>query len=193
MKRLITFAAAVLSSLGLAAQQHTEKDLDAQYAADLLKPGTPAPDFTLKDIRGREVKLSDFRGRHVVLLFWASWCPDCRAEIPDLKALHAQSDPKKVAFVSVSFDRAFEDLRQFVDENYLPGVQLFDPAGKKESAIGAQFGVKWIPSLYLIDPDGTIKLGTVMLEKVSDALGAISAKPEKKAGRQLCTEDSCAL
>lgn len=180
-----------------------QEDLDAQYAGTLLKPGTEAPAFTLKDIRGKEVSLSQFRGRKVVLLFWASWCPDCRAEIPALKALHAAAQPDKVAFVSVSFDRSFDTLCQFVEENYLPGVQLFDSAGKKDSPIGEQYGVKWIPSLYVIDEAGKVQLGTVVLDKVTATLresnvlsGRDAGMPGQgltPAGRELCTDESCAL
>ena len=173
-----------------------QEDLDAQYAGTLLKAGVKAPEIALKDIKGKEVKLSQFRGRKVVLLFWASWCPDCRAEIPELKALHAAAQPDKVAFVSVSFDRSFETLCQFVEENYLPGVQLFDPAGKKDSKVGEQYGIKWIPSLYLIDEEGTVQLGTVMLDKVAAALKAHDAQGSQtlaKPGRELCSDENCAL
>ena len=158
--------AALLTCMGLAAQNNKEEDLDLQYAVDLLKPGTQAPDFALQDIDGKTVKLSDFRGRKVVLVFWASWCPDCRAEVPALKAMQASANPEKVAFVSVSFDRTLEALQKFVAENELPGVQLFDASGKKESAVGTAYGVKWIPALYLIDEKGKVEVSTVMIDKI---------------------------
>ena len=125
----------------------------------------------------------------MVLVFWASWCPDCRAEVPQLKALQAQANPEKVAFVSVSFDRTLEALQTYVNENYLPGVQLFDPAGKKESKVAHSFGVKWIPSLYLLDKDGKVLLGTVMIDKIEKALG-LGAVTIRKPG--LCRDESCA-
>ena len=78
-----------------------------------------------------------------------------------------------------------------MSENYLGGVQLFDPAGKKESAIGAAYHIKWIPSLYLIDTDGKVLLGTVVAEKVAKAIEADSGKASLKKG--VCTEDSCSL
>ena len=213
MKKLMTLLATLLPCMGLTAQhaaqaqsQRTaqaegqnppsgsvQEDLDPQYAVDLLKPGAEAPDFTLQDINGKSLTLSSFRGRKVVLVFWASWCPDCRAEVPQLKALHAGANPEKVAFVSVSFDRTFEALKQYAEENYLPGVQLFDPAGKKESAVAAQYGVKWIPSLFLIDENGKVEVGTVMLDKVERALKDASAQTPGKPGRQLCSDESCAL
>ncbi len=167
MKKLMIFMAALLTCMGLAAQNNMEEDLDLQYAVDLLKPGTQAPDFALQDIGGKTVKLSDFRGRKVVLVFWASWCPDCRAEVPELKAMQASANPEKVAFVSVSFDRTLEALQKFVAENELPGVQLFDASGKKESAVGTAYGVKWIPALYLIDEKGKVEVSTVMIDKIA--------------------------
>ena len=177
-------------------------DQDPKYAATLLAPGTEAPDFVLGDLDGREVRLGDFRGRDVVLVFWASWCPDCRAEVPELKAMYADADPRRVQFVSVSFDREFEALRTFVADNDLPGVQLFDPAGKKDSAVGAAYGVKWIPSLYLIGADGRVRLGTVMAWKIAEALkegrlaasGAGAAPARATASPRPCDDpDHCTL
>ena len=169
MKKLMMLLLAVLLCGSLAAQTPVE-DLDPQYAAELLKPGAQAPDFTLQDLQGNPVSLSSFRGRKVVLVFWASWCPDCRAELPELQALHAAADPEQVAFVSVSFDRTLEALQRYARENSLPGVQLYDPAGMRESAIGKAYHVKWIPSLYVLDAQGNVLLGTVMVNKVEAAL-----------------------
>lgn len=194
MKRLIMFASiiAFFTLLFTGCKMKKYDKLDQQYATDLLAPGVEAPDFTLKDIEGNEISLSDFRGRTVVLVFWASWCPDCRAEVPELKEMFASAYPAKVAFVSVSFDKDLETLCNFVKENYLPGVQLFDPAGKKESEVGEAFGVKWIPSLYVIDPEGKVKLGTVVAAKVALEL---KGKPSGKnfGSRKPCSDESCAL
>lgn len=176
------------------AQPPQEEDLDAKYGAELLKPGTVAPDFTLKDLDGLPVKLSELRGRRVVLVFWASWCPDCKAEVPDLKAMYAEADPDKVTFVSVSYDRDFATLKKFAADNALPGIQLFDPAGKKESKVGADYHVKWIPSLYLIDATGRIELGTVVAAKIAAALqGQQTADIPGVPGKELCTDENCAL
>lgn len=181
MKKLILFMAMMLAGVTVSAQatqaaqpqqeqQPQEEDLDAKYATELLKAGTVAPGFTLKDLDGNTVRLSEFKGKRVVLVFWASWCPDCRAEVPELKEMYAAADHAKVAFVSVSYDRDFDMLKKFASENDLPGIQLFDPAGKKESKVGEAYHVKWIPSLYLIDAKGRIELGTVVASKVADAL-----------------------
>ena len=192
----------LLSALGLGTEAATaqQDDLDGKYATELLVPGTQAPDFTLKDIDGKEFSISDFKGKTVVLVFWASWCPDCRAEVPQLKQIAASANPVTTVFVQVSFDRSLEALRSFSVDNALPGVLLFDPAGKKESKVGADYHVKWIPSLYIIDPEGKIKLGTVMIEKVAAALKPAKAarskglfKTRKKKSGTLCSDESCAL
>ena len=169
MKRIIAISLGLLMAMGLFAQ---EQDLDLQYATELLKPGTPAPDFTLTDINGHDVSLRDFRGRQVVLVFWASWCPDCRAEVPALKEMQTQADPRKVAFVAVSFDRTKEAWEKYVKENEMTGVQLFETAPRKESEINTAYHVKWIPSLYLIDEQGKVALSTVVLEKIAKALNS---------------------
>ncbi len=193
MKKILFSAILLLfaASTSLYAQNVEEEDPDLKYATKMLVPGTLSPDFTLSDIEGNSVKISDFRGRKLVLLFWASWCPDCRAEVPQIKAMQAAADPSKVAFVSVSFDRTFDAFKTYVTENYLGGVQLFDPAGMKESAIGAAYHIQWIPSLYLIDTDGKVILGTVVAEKVAKAILADSGKVSLQKG--VCTEDSCSL
>jgi thiol-disulfide isomerase/thioredoxin len=106
----------------------------------------------------------------VVLVFWASWCPDCRAEVPALKEMQTQADPRKVAFVAVSFDRTKEAWEKYVKENEMTGVQLFETAPRKESEVNTAYHVKWIPSLYLIDEQGKVALSTVVLDKVAKAL-----------------------
>ena len=209
MKKLILIMAMMMAGMVLSAQTQQaqgtepnpqtvqapqEEDLDAKYGAELLKPGTMAPDFTLKELDGLPVKLSELRGKRVVLVFWASWCPDCRAEVPELKAMYEAADPDKVTFVSVSYDRDFDTLKNFAAENALPGIQLFDPTGTKESKVGADYHVKWIPSLYLIDGNGRIELGTVVAAKVAAALqGANSADIKAIPGKELCTDENCVL
>ena len=83
--RLLFTILAIMSAVNLFGQ-----DLDAQYATTLLPKGTQAPDFTLNNLDGKPFRLSSLRGRRVVLVFWASWCPDCRAEVPELKTMYGK-------------------------------------------------------------------------------------------------------
>ena len=195
MKKLLLIMAMMMAGLALNGQNTPqEEDFDAKYGAELLKAGEQAPDFTLKDLDGSPIRLSDLKGKRIVLVFWASWCPDCRAEVPELKAMYTAADPAKVEFVSVSFDREFDTLQKFAADNVLPGIQLFDPAGKKESKVGADYHIKWIPSLYLIDATGRIELGTVVAAKIAAALqGQQAAEIPGVPGKELCTDENCAL
>ena len=100
MKKLIFTVLLFTGALTVAAQEHIE-DADAKYAADLLKPGTEAPDFVVDSVKNRS--LSYYRGAYVVLDFWASWCPDCRKDIPKVQEIDSLYRDK-VAVIGVSFD-----------------------------------------------------------------------------------------
>ncbi len=101
-------AAALLVAVGLTAQAQTDKavqeDLDAKYATTLVKVGSLAPDFTLKTPEGGTLQLSSMKGKTVVIDFWASWCPDCRKDAPELVRLYDEFHPKGIEFVGVSMD-----------------------------------------------------------------------------------------
>ena len=170
---LLVFLSLAVSFVSLYAQTPDETDLDAKYAVNMLKQGTPAPDFTLNDIAGKPVKLSDFKGRKVVLQFWASWCPDCRVEMPLIKQMQAASDPSEIVFVAVSFDRSEEAFTSYVTKNSLEGVQLYDPAGMRDSKISMDYCISWIPALYLIDENGKISLATVVADKLAKAINFV--------------------
>lgn len=172
MKRyllLLAFALVPFFAFG----QNAEDDPDVLYAKTLLPAGRQAPDFLLKDLNGKQWSLTDFRGNYVILAFWASWCPDCRAEIPELRRMAEKYEEKNVRFLCVSFDRSLEKLKEFAAEEPLVGVQLFDPAGKKDSKISASYGVQWIPSLFLVAPDGRILKGTVVASRIEEALDKV--------------------
>ena len=169
MKKYLLLIALSLVSL-CAFGQDKEEDPDVLYAKTLLQPGRQAPDFLLKDLAGKEYSLTDFRGRYVVLVFWASWCPDCRAELPDLRAMEEKYAGKNVLFLGISFDRTLEKLKEFAAEEPLPGINLFDPLGKKDSKVCAAYGVQWIPSLFLVAPDGRVLKSTVVADRIDLAL-----------------------
>ena len=153
-----------------------EEDLDAQYAKDLLPAGTAAPGFTLKAPDGKEVSLADFAGKYVVLDFWASWCPDCRNDVPALKALWEKYGSDKIAFLSVSFDTDKDKWTSYVAENGMGWNHVSPLAKWKETQVSQDYKVNWIPSMYLIDPDGKVVFGTVVLDKIGKALEGIAGK-----------------
>lgn len=148
------------------------KDLDSLYAQKLLKAGTDAPDFILPMINNYRIQLSEFRGKYVLLDFWASWCPDCRKDIPAVKALYEKYG-KKVEFIGVSFDNDHDKWAKCVMDNGMKWRQVSELKRMRESDVAKQFGVQWIPSMTLIGPDGKVVLSTVVIERMEKALEEI--------------------
>lgn len=155
------------------ASANASADLDAKYATDLLAQGTEAPDIALKTIDGRAFKLSDLRGRYVVLDFWASWCPDCRRDAPEIVKMYDEFRGNGVEFVGVSFDMKAEAWRSGVDKLGLKYTQVSDLKNMRESEVAKAYHIKWIPSVYVIDPQGKVALATVMSSKAKAFLTAL--------------------
>ena len=171
MKRVtLILCIAVAAVIGAAAQ-----DLDEQYGKNLLKPGTQAPEFVIdfKDTT-RNIPLSRFRGRYVVLEFWASWCPDCRKEIPAVKALWQKYHNRGVTFIGVSFDTDRDAWIKYIKENDLCWLHYSElKKWKKDSKIDRDYHINWIPTLYLIDREGKVDLATVMTDKLERRLAEL--------------------
>ena len=156
-------------TLSLMAQEET-KDYDAEYAVTLLKPSATAPDFTLKTSEGKDFSLSSLKGHYIVLDFWASWCPDCRKEIPNVLRMYKEYAPKGVKFVGISFDDKADQWKDAIKKYDLKYIQVSELKRMRDSQIAKTYGIKWIPSMYLIGPDGKILVSTVMSDKIEKAL-----------------------
>jgi len=117
---------------------------------------TQAPDFKLPDLDGRRIALSDFKGRVVLLNFWATWCPPCKGEVPELVALQSRYQSAGLDIIGVSLDDApIEHVRQFKEVYRINYVVLY-AGGEKEKLIRRFGNFRGIPATFLIDREGRI-------------------------------------
>ena len=146
-------------------------DLDEKYAAELLKPGTPAPDFKLQTPDGKTLQFSDFaKGKYVVIDFWASWCPDCRKDLPEIIRMYNKWHEMGVEFLGVSFDTDKQKWTDYIAQAGVPYPQVSELKRMNQSDVAKAYGVRWIPSLYLIGPDGKVLVSTVLSYKIENML-----------------------
>lgn len=116
--------------------------------------GSIAPDFTQLDPDGHTVKLSDYKGKYVLVDFWASWCHPCREENPNLVKQYNLYKDKNFTILSVSIDEIDKDWLNAVKQEKLPWKQVSDL--KKHNEAYVKYGVEGIPDNFLIAPDGKI-------------------------------------
>ncbi|NRG47535.1 redoxin domain-containing protein [Bacillus sp. CRN 9] len=120
-----------------------------------VQEGSPAPDFELTTLNGNTVKLSDYKGKKVILNFWASWCPPCVAEMPHMQQFYENNKENDIEIVAVnltSLDKGMSEIKKFVDENNLSFTIPLD----KDGTIGIQYETFSIPTSYIIDSNGII-------------------------------------
>lgn len=137
MKAPLFFLTAVLSLL--------------TFTAIVVK-ADPAPAWNLQDINGKQVKLSDFKGKVVILDFWATWCPPCRAEIPGFVELQKEYGSKGLVVVGVSLDDNPEVVASFAKAK---GINYPIVMGTQEVA-QAYGGIEAIPTTFVIDTNGNV-------------------------------------
>ncbi|MBZ0257423.1 TlpA family protein disulfide reductase [bacterium] len=113
--------------------------------------GKKAPVFSAKTLKGKELDLKDFKGKLVLVDFWATWCPPCRGELPHLKEVYKKYHKKGLEIISISSENG-EVIKPFVVKNEMVWHQVSDSQRK----IGPDYKVKYIPSPFLIGPDGLL-------------------------------------
>lgn len=148
------------------------------YVADLdgiikqlenVQIGKTAPEFSLPDTAGVSVALSDFRGKYVLLDFWASWCPPCRKETPHLVELYKQYKNKGFEIIGISLDSKADAWEKGVKDLNITWPQLSDLKGW-QNAGAALYGVNSIPHTLLVDKDGTIIAKNIHGEEIDAQL-----------------------
>lgn len=130
----------------------TQKDRTPQARRAII--GLEAPAFVLLDGDGTPVKLSRFKGKTVFLHFWASWCPNCREELPSIQALYnrRKSDPDFVFLSIVYRENPAKSMKYLKANNY--DIPLYTDPGEKAART---YGVTGVPETFIIDADGILR------------------------------------
>ena len=115
--------------------------------------GKPAPDFALKDLSGTQRKLSDFKGKIVLVNFWATWCPPCREEIPSMVKLNQLMKGKPFQLLAVSIDeKGAEEVAAFFKSSGVLLPALLDT----DQAVSKRYGTTGVPETFVINSKGVI-------------------------------------
>ena len=114
--------------------------------------GQPVSEIVLPDLEGRDFRLSELRGKIVLINFWASWCPPCVDEMPSLERLHRALQHKGLEVVAISVDDSIEVIERFRRENDLSFTMLFD----EDAKVAHGFQTFKYPETYIVDRDGRL-------------------------------------
>ena len=153
-----------------------EKQAKAQEEAkkikSALKEGAQFPDFNEKDLNGKSLSIANHKGKVVLVDFWATWCPPCRAELPNVIKAYEKHHAQGFEIISISLDREKAKLVNFVKDRNMTWPQYFDGEGK----LATKYGVNSIPMTYLLDGTGKIIAKDLRGEDLENALTKALAK-----------------
>jgi len=136
-----------------------------------LRVGLPAIGFpeSTKTISGKEISLKDYKGKVVLLDFWATWCAPCRREMPDVIDLYEEYHDDGFDIIGISMDQDVDQLKAYIEENSIPWKQIFDGQGWN-SSLGKIYAVDAIPATFLLDREGRIYRKNLRGESLEEAV-----------------------
>jgi len=140
-----------------------------------LVPGVVFPDFKQADVAGEPQSASKYKGKVLLIDFWATWCGPCVKEMPNVKQVYEKYHAQGFEVLGISFDSDLGKLKDYVAKNKIPWPQILDEKGT-DAALGGRYGVVAIPSTFLIDREGKLIAKNVRGEALEPAVAGALAK-----------------
>ena len=132
-----------------------------------------AIDFKLKDLNGKDVSLNDFKGKNVLLNFWATWCPPCKAEMPDIEKLYQENKNSDLVILAVNLGEDKQTVKSFIEKN----KYNFDILLDSDQDVAIKYNIVSIPTSFFIDKEGNIvskKIGAMTLEEMKSYINLLN-------------------
>jgi len=177
MFRKSVFTLLLLVSLLIITSCSEDESVSPDYTKDLseigINVGETAPGFTLPDMDGKQISLKDYRGKVVLLYFWATWCGTCKYFMPEIKILWDKYKNKDFVVIGLDLDNTKSKWTDYLEDKDFDWIQLFDPrAGWSDSQLHP-YGVSSIPRACLLNKYGQILafdfIGNLDLEELIDS------------------------
>ena len=147
--------------------------VEAKKIQDKMVVGQPFPDFKEVDLEGNPLSVAQFKGKVVLVDFWATWCGPCIQELPNVLETYQQYHEKGFEIIGISLDNKKESLTQFIENRKMSWPQFFDGNGW-DNKLAVQYGIKSIPATYLVDAEGNLAAknlrGPALAKKVGELL-----------------------
>lgn len=156
-------------------EKQSERDAHAKKMDAALAVGSKFPDFNEKDLNGKPLSLADYKGKVLLVDFWATWCGPCRAELPNVLETYSKYQSKGFDVLGISLDEDKDKLQEFIESKKMPWRQYFDGKGW-ETKLSQAYGIRGIPATFLLDGEGKI----IAKNLRGEALGTAVAKALEK-------------
>lgn len=149
---LALFTVTLAAAAGCTRENNAAKP--ASKSGAQVAEGSAAPDFTVRDLAGQEVKLSSFKGKVVLVNFWATWCPPCKEEIPSMMKLQQSMTGKQFQMMAISID---EGGREAVESYFKKSGMALPAYLDNDGAVARSYGTTGVPETFIVDRAGIIQ------------------------------------
>ena len=168
---IVLFIVGVMLLLWMALQSNNSQSI-AQSVPQVPEQGKPAPDFSSPALSGGEIALADYTGKVVIVNFWATWCPPCKAEMPGINDFYETHQEEGLVVLAVNAEESESEVRPFIEASGFTFPVLLDPAG----SIVNQYQIHNFPTTIIIDRNGVVRhiqVGMISEEELETAVAPL--------------------